>query len=65
MLACWRARFANARWALRAQPICKVLGLIDFSNAFSAVVQHEGYGAGFFVSDLLPPSALGLSGTLF
>ena len=24
------------------------------------MVQHEGYGAGFFVSDLLPPSALAL-----
>ena len=31
-----RARFANVRWALRAQPICKLLGLIDFSNAFSS-----------------------------
>ena len=31
-----RARFAHARWALRAQPICKLLGLIDFSNAFSS-----------------------------
>ena len=29
------------------------------------MVQHEGYGAGFFVSDLLPPSALGLSGAPF
>ena len=30
-----RARFANVRLALRAQLICKLLGLIDFSNAFS------------------------------
>ena len=41
---------------------CKLLGLKDFSDAFPEVVQHEGYGAGFFVSDLLPPSALGLFG---
>ena len=30
-----RGRFANVRWALRAQLICKLLVLKDFSNAFS------------------------------
>ena len=36
-----------------------------FQTLFPAVVQPEGYGAGFFVSDLLPPCALGLFGASF
>ena len=36
-----------------------------FQTLFLEVVQHEGYGAGFFVSDLLPPCALGLFGASF
>ena len=30
-----RARSANACWTFRAQPICKLLGLKDFSDVFS------------------------------
>ena len=33
-----------------------------FRRFFPAVVPHEGYGAGFFVSDVLPASALRLCG---
>ena len=65
VLACWRTRFANVRWALRAQLICKLLGLKIFQTLFPAVVQHEGYDERIFVSDLLPPSALGLFGAPF
>ena len=38
------------------------LGQRFFKRFFPAVVPHEGYGAGFFVSGVLPASALRLCG---
>ena len=49
-----RARFANVRWALRAQLICKLLGLIDFSNAFSSSVLVRFVFGGSFLSSIFP-----------
>ena len=45
---------------LRAQPVYKLLGSKIFQTLFfPAVVPHEGYGAMFFVSDVLPASVFG------
>ena len=53
-------RSANACWALQAAWFQRFL-----RRFFPAVLPHEGYCAGFFVSDVLPPSALGLCGAPF
>ena len=53
------------KWHSKKITGLKLLGLKNFSEFFAAVVQHEGYGAGFFVSDLLPPSGSLVSSQAF